>query len=429
MSDYRSSEVVDSVRPATASAGTGAPDALARALPFAVLALVGCLLGILLLIVNWRIIAVLLVAITLAGLTFRYPFGGVLVYLFIATLRPEELGISPATMRLQLVFAVVCMAALLFRAGVRGESRRWEWLGADKALVGLYFACWASVPLSASHGGAIGACWEFAKLVFAYIMIRHAVTSPRRVRLVVWTLVASVAITALLALHGSRTGQVYIGEGGITRTEGMTSVAGDPDTLANTLIAGLPLMLLPAFTDRRWGVKLLLVTLTILDLYVTTTTGARAGIISLIVVVFLLALAAQRKLLAIGGLSLVLVLLWVGLPQPLKDRYITIGSYQQEATYQTRKDSARLGFRMFLEHPLTGVGLKLSLSPVMRATTIPGSSLTTATLRSLLNSVSSALLPGGGFSCPCSAQPAPRGPRCGGAGCLRQTGSGWRECA
>ncbi len=136
----------------------------------------------------------------------------------------------------------------------------------------------------------------------------------------------------------------------------MTSAASDPNSLANELIASLPLMVLMAAGEAAWLGKLALLGMAAVSLYAMSMTGARAGAISLIPTVGLLALTTRRKLITALLLAGAIICLWIALPQPLKDRYATIGKYESEATYQSRVQSAKLGLRMFLEHPLLGVG-------------------------------------------------------------------------
>jgi probable O-glycosylation ligase (exosortase A-associated) len=335
----------------------GAQEGLPAGAVVAIMAGLGAALGAALLLTDARNVAVALAACVLAVVTFWRPFAGVLTYLFVATLRPEELGLSPATFRLQLVFALVCLAALALPGMLKGRWRRWEWAGTDRPLAMLFLVALASVPFSVSRGGTLTNCWEFAKLIFAYMLVRRVAATPARMRAVVWVLVISAGITAVLAWHGRATGEVYVGEHGIVRTMGLTSAAGDPNSLANTLICSLPLLAVMLLGERGWTKRLLVAALATLSIYVTLMTGARAGLISLAVVTLLLVLASRRKLLVAAVLGIGLLVLWVRLPQSMKDRYATIQTYHTELTYQQRVETAKLGFRMFADHPLTGVGL------------------------------------------------------------------------
>jgi probable O-glycosylation ligase (exosortase A-associated) len=323
----------------------------------AIMAAAGVVLGAALLLTDARNVMVALVACVLVIVTFWRPFVGVLTYLLVSTLRPEELGLSPATFRLQLVFALVCLAALGLPGLLKGRWRRWEWVGTDRPLAMLFLVALASIPFSVSKLGTFNNCWEFSKLIFAYLLVRRAAVTPARMRAAVWVLVMSAGITAVLAWHGRGSGEVYVGEGGVVRTMGLTSAAGDPDSLANTLICSLPLLAVMLFSERGSAKRLLLAAVAALCLYVTLMTGARAGLISLAVVTLLLVLVSRRKLIVAALLGIALLVLWVRLPQSLKDRYATLQTYRTEATYQTRVETAKLGFRMFEDHPLTGVGL------------------------------------------------------------------------
>ena len=304
------------------------------------------------LLADWRIVGLAFAALALALTVLRFPFFGLVVYLLLAIIHPEELGLAPAVLRLQLVFAIICAAVYALPGLLRGYWQRWPWLGTDKPLAALCAAALLSVPLSVSRPGAATACYELGKLVFAYVIIRQAATSFKRLRAVVWVVVVATAVLGTFAI-----GHVVAGEGGVVRAVGATATAGDANTLANTMVSGLPLTILLVGVESSPFAKMLLVGMTGLDLFIAFRTGSRTGIVSLAVVVLFLIAISKRRVTATLALAVALVVLWAGLPQDLKHRYETLRTYQKEATYQTRRDYTKLAFRMMCDHPLTGVGL------------------------------------------------------------------------
>jgi O-antigen ligase len=317
----------------------------------------GITFGIILLLADWRAVTVVLLALALCGMAFRYPFAGVLVYLTVAITSPEEMGLSPVVFRLQLVFALVCLAAVTLPGLLAGQRQKWHWSGTDRALAALFTAACLSVPLAASRLFALTACWEIAKVLFAYWLVRQTATSYRRVRAIVWTILGGTSFIGLLSLWGWSTGKVFVGEAGVVRLQGLTPSAGNPNTLANTLIASFPLMVLLAAAEPRRRVKLILLAMAGATLLAAVLTGARAAMVSLVLVVFLLVLASRRKAVAVVVLTGLLGVLWFKLPPDLRERYLTLRTYRNEVTYQMRAENVASGFRMLLDHPLTGVGL------------------------------------------------------------------------
>jgi O-antigen ligase len=317
----------------------------------------GILFGIILLVTDWRAVTVVLIALGLCALIFRHPFAAVLTYLTVTITSPEEMGLSPVVFRLQLVFALVCLAALTLPGLVAGHPRRWTWSGTDKALALLFLAACFSVPLAASRTFALIACWELAKVLFSYWIVRQAAVSYRRLRAVAWTMLGATSFIGLGSLWAWSTGKVFVGEAGVVRLEGLTSSAGNPNTLANTLVAGFPLMVLLAAGESKWRAKLLLLAMAGFTLLGAALTGARAAIVSLMLVVLLLVLTSKRKALATVALAGLLTVLWLKLPSDLRERYLTLRTYRDEVTYQMRAENAASGFQMLLDHPLTGVGL------------------------------------------------------------------------
>lgn len=317
------------------------------------LVILGLALGVGLLTADWRILGVGLAALLLVMLCLRVPFLAVIVYLLIATLRPEELGLSPVTFRLQLVFALVCLMAVELPRLMRNDTSRWGWAGTDRSLAFLMAATWLSIPLSVSRTESAFACYELAKTLFAYYLVRRTASTPERIRVVGWAVIASTTITAALALHG---GNTSIGEHNIARAQGLTSVAGDPDTLANGLVAGLPFIVVFAVHQQGWTARLLLSAAGLLCLYETAQSGTRSAAVSLLAVVILLVLTSNRRVISLLALGIAMLFCWTTLPQAMKDRYATLQDYQHEGTYQTRRANVDLSLRMLAQHPLTGVG-------------------------------------------------------------------------
>jgi len=312
----------------------------------------GLSLAVAVLLADWRIVALAFAALALALAVLRFPFFGVVFYLLLAIVHPEELGLAPVVLRLQLVFALICAAVYALPGLFRGYWQKWRWLGTDKPLAALCIAACLSVPLSVSRPGSATACYELGKLVFAYVIIRQAATSFTRLRAAVWVVVIATAVLGTFAI-----GRVGKGEGGVMRAVGATATAGDANTLANTMVSGLPLTILLIGVENSPVARAVLVGIAGLDLFIAFRTGSRTGIVSLAVVVMLLVAVSKRKVIATLALAVALVVLWVGLPPDLKHRYETLRTYQQEATYQTRRDWTKLAFRMMRDHPLTGVGL------------------------------------------------------------------------
>ena len=100
------------------------------------------------------------------------------------------------------------------------------------------------------------------------------------------------------------------------------------------------------------------VALSILFLFSLTLTASRGGAVGLMGILVFAWLSSGRKTRnALLGVCL-LVTVWLAAPQSFRARMKTLptGAYRTDAGVQARFDAWRVATRMFLEHPLTGVG-------------------------------------------------------------------------
>lgn len=343
--------------PQTAAGSAGGETLRRSPLPLVALGL-GAIVGIAALLLDPRLLmvgAAILVALVVG---IRYPFAAVLAYTLVAVMRPEEMGLAPIPLHLERIVAVVCIASLVLPHIARRTRIQWRWQSLDRSLIFLGIAACASVPLSVSRPWALGGCYEIAKLVFLYGIIRYtAITMPRMRAVVFWAILSTAFFSAAMALIARNLGDVYVGEYGVVRALGPTSSTGDPNSLANTLVLTVPFAILLAGTARSAPKKALYAALAAFLIYVTAFTGARGAAISLVIVVVLAAMHLRYRALAIGVIAIIAGLVWFTMPQDLQARYLTMQTYSSEYTYQSRVRNLQFGLEMLLDRPLFGYGI------------------------------------------------------------------------
>ena len=304
---------------------------------------------------------VIAVAVILAGLVVGLwrPFVAVLLYVAIAIIRPDELRLLPVFLHLERISAIFCVAALMLPQIARHTWQPWRWQRSDWSLIALLAAaCWA-VPASVSRPWALNGVYEVAKLGFLYAVVRYASTSVPRLRAIVWVMLLATAFAAVMSLHGLVEGRVYIGEHGVLRALGPTSTTGfgDPDVLGNSLVAMLPFALLLIAPQVGALPKLVHLSLIPLFLYAVALTGTRTAAVSMAAVVVVIIAQSRRRFLSLGLAAIAASLLWSVTPQDLRERYMTLRSYREEATYQGRVNNVRLACQMLRDRPATGCGV------------------------------------------------------------------------
>jgi O-antigen ligase len=314
-------------------------------------------LGVAVLFADSRIVIAAAAMVVALIVAFRYPFVAVLLYFVASAVRPEELGLAPVFLHVERIFGILCLAALVLPQAARRTWQRWQWETVDWSVAAFGAAACLSVPLSVSRPWALQGCYELAKLAFLYVAVRSTATTAPRLRAVVWTMLLVSAFSAIVSLVARTQGQVYIGEHGVIRILGPTSVTGSPDALGNALVDVLPFAVLLVGVERRLSTKVLCLGMAALFLYATALTGTRGAVVSLAVVLLIIVAQLRYRFLALGLAVAAVAVTWQVVPPDLKARYATLRTYQQEATYQGRVENLRIGLRMLRDHPLTGAGI------------------------------------------------------------------------
>ena len=142
----------------------------------------------------------------------------------------------------------------------------------------------------------------------------------------------------------------------IERAVGITSSAGDPDSLAITLLLAIPLCLaLMVRSNPVWmrvvaGVSICIYLVTIVD------TGSRAAASGVLFLILLVLFRKPKNLFFLPVLVALGPMVWMVIPQQYKARYETVDHLKTDESYQNRILSWEGGIAMFESNPITGVG-------------------------------------------------------------------------
>lgn len=313
-------------------------------------------LGLSVLLIESRLVVGVVVLLLMGALMLRHPYVGILLYFAILYGRPAEIGVLPALLHVERVVAVILMVAV----GVNfmaGQRRRLPASQVNWAVVGLLAAILASVPFAYWRGGALSAALEFAKLCFLYFSVILLVGNLPRARVLLWLVLVVWAWHGASAWVGYHAGtSVFLGEQHIARALGPTSRFGGANTLGYLLVVGLCFVVGLFRAERSLFARVTLVVLGLLCFGGTLMTGSRTALVGVAFLALVAIWQTRRKLLAAGLAAAFLALGWMATPGSLRSRYETIRTYQTEATWVNRQRGWVTGARMFLDHPLFGVG-------------------------------------------------------------------------
>jgi O-antigen ligase len=215
--------------------------------------------------------------------------------------------------------------------------------------------------LGAAALSCIGALWpryaldnttDLLKFIAVYFLILHTVDNERRLRAVFWTLALGALFPALGTLKNYFQGNLEEGRAL------WVGIFGNPNEVAYSLVVLVPLAAYLAVTGRAFARVLLGAAMGVyaVAIYVTFSRG---GMLGLLVVAALLGLrwrSAPVMLLTALLLGATLAFMIYGWTRG--QGFTGLGS---DLDVQQRLATFQGGYAMFLDHPLTGVGLGCSL--------------------------------------------------------------------
>lgn len=294
-------------------------------------------------------VVVLAVLFILGMIGLARPFIGLLALMIVMELQPGELYPMLAPLHLERVVAVLLIFACILH-GVKLRIPvpiRW--------FLAFYGAMIASIPLAFWRGNAAATCFSFLEVVVYVLLAMALLTTESRIRWFMVTFIMMIAWMSASAIWGYVHGDGYFAMN-IYRAQGLTSSAGDPNTMSLTLLAAMPLgIALLKKSSPLWMRGLVVGTIGI-SLVTIVQTGSRGGAIGVVFLIFMLMLRKPKSFMFLPVLILLAPLVWMIIPQQYKARYETVDHLKTDESYQNRVLSWEGGIRMFESNPITGVG-------------------------------------------------------------------------
>ncbi len=302
--------------------------------------------------------------------SFRRPFVGLLVFSWLAYMRPQDLCWGFArSMRMSFFVGLAILAGWWAFERGRRPFARWD-LRSSLMLV-LTLLVTISYSLAKFQDEYVTRYYfEFLKIIVVALFTSGQVDSKQRFRVLTWT------IALCLAFYGIKGGLFGLVTGGATIMRGPGGMLEDNNDFALALVMNVPLLWYLGHNDRdlpfaRIGTRIGIV-LTIITILLTHSRGAFLSLCGAT-----LWIAWRSKQLVRAGVSLVfLAIAFLALaPQSVLDRIATIGD-TKESSASARLTAWKVAFRMIEDNPFFGVGLRnfqlryldyAEVSPEMRA--------------------------------------------------------------
>jgi len=308
---------------------------------------------------NPIIVFAMLVAAVLGVIGIARPFVGLPVFMVLQFIQPGELIPALAPLRLEFVYGLALFVAVLLRqtSSPVGSvfSNRIFIAGMAVVAVAAF-----TVPFSIWKGGSINATIYLCKLFTLLFLIASVVDTPGRLQKLLWLLTGLLAWFAGSGLSAYLHGEISLQEG-LRRATGINSMAGGPNALAGMILALLPFLIANLQQARNLLVRLALVLCEAVALTALMLSGARAGLISLIALGLYYVWRSRNRIATLAICTVIALTLWIEMPQAYRDRYLTVGHYAEgqelDASNELRLHIWKTGLRMFLDHPILGVGI------------------------------------------------------------------------
>ena len=289
--------------------------------------------------------------------TWDWGWGGLLLFTVLLFFRPQDQIPGMRHAHVAEIAALLGLSAMV----LLNLSRRQAIIRITPELVGVFAmggVILATAPTSFWPGGAIGVFTNLlTPVMFVFMLIVNCVTSPRRIERICWVIVLAFGYMCLWVILNYLRGTNMV-EG--DRVAG--PVGGffeNPNDLALNLASFLPLALMYVKRPGPFVKRVLSAGIAVVMLMVIVLTKSRGGMLGTVamLVTFLL---VSRSLTPATMIALVVsgMLVLPVMPQSFWARMASITDADKDPTGSRaeRKELFKLGWEVFLDNPITGVG-------------------------------------------------------------------------
>jgi putative inorganic carbon (HCO3(-)) transporter len=314
------------------------------------------LAGISSLFVNSLIIIATVILIVNVVMMMRYPMWGLLCYLIVFLLRPGEVYPVLSAFRLELVMGLFVLVTVIIRQKVMQGSIPIPKDRITLSLIAFLVVMCLTIFTSYEKTFTYDHCVIFIKLLIFYYLIVSIVDSKKTFIAFMSVFLIMISYIAFDAYKSYLSGG-FVTRMGVDRMLGTTSAGGDPNALAATLGAAVPLVAASAFYFRSWLLRIILWLLALSLSYLITITGSRSGMLAFLAVLAGGIILSRHKIVLTVSACVLVIAIWSVLPEQYRQRYLTLTDTEDISTVSSgRWEIWGAGLRMIVERPVLGVG-------------------------------------------------------------------------
>jgi|CXWL01.1.fsa_nt_gi O-antigen ligase len=234
------------------------------------------------------------------------------------------------------------------------------------SIIFLFVAMALSIPGSAWKGRSVDTMFTVFKMFALYIMIIATIDTETKLRQFMWVYILMVALVVGEPFVGTFTGSaLWDSHRGYPKLKGMTGLWEHPNSLGGFAAGNLAFLYYMYFAEQKIIGRYFLVGLGVVSLGTIVYTGSRTAYVGVIGLGIILWLRSSRKGLALAGIPVLLVLVWILAPEAYKNQFLTIGTAgnviqgeeSDDGSMNDRWEIITDAVAIFLDHPILGVGV------------------------------------------------------------------------
>ena len=286
----------------------------------------------------------------LVPVCFRRPFVGLLVFSWLAYMRPQDLtwGFAREQRWSYLV------ALVTFIGFIRSRPQRWfmpNWR--TFVMIGMVIVVGVSVALSENPNKAqLTKYLEFSKIIVITLFTTAVVQRREHLRMLIWMIALS------LGFYGIKSGIWGIMTGMSTRIiRGPGGMMEDNNDLALALAMVVPLLWILGQTERRAMVRRAFLIATPLTCITIMLTQSRGGFLAMAGAIGILVWRSRNRVAVLSVVVVLGIVAFAAAPASYKERLSTIVDYKTEGSAAGRVYAWGVGLRMAADNPALGVGI------------------------------------------------------------------------
>jgi probable O-glycosylation ligase (exosortase A-associated) len=280
------------------------------------------------------------------------PYFGLLVYGWLAYMRPQDMGWGATRMLpLSQWVAVALVLGLVLSLG----RERWLVLKVQTVLM-MLLAAWISVTVVTAvlPDVSIDMYGYYWKAIVISILTTGLVNDRRRFRVLLMLIAFSIGFL------GAKRGLLGLLHGGARYDDGPGGFMSDNNSFALVLNMILPLLMAIILTEKSKLLRIGAAVIAVLSTMTILFTFSRGGLLTLAAIVPALIWRSRHRLLVTGliaaGLAGFLFFTSDAFTKAYVERAGTISDYQEDRSAMGRLNAWDTSWRAFLDYPVFGVG-------------------------------------------------------------------------